>query len=241
MADAFPLCQIPVGRQAVIPEHHLPATTAVWWRLGLFVAVVTSAVVLALTTGVPSAADVQERIADAGWAAPVAFVGIYALVTLAPVPKNALSAVGGLLFGLGQGVALVFAAAMVGALAAFWLGRVLGRSAVERLTNARVRDVDELIARRGLLAVILVRLVPVVPFTAINYAAGLTAVRVRDYTLGTAIGMVPGTIAYVALGAFGTRPAAWPFLAAGFSLLLLTVGGLALARRWRQPRAGVAD
>ncbi len=47
------------------------------------------------------------------------------------------------------------------------------------------------------------RLVPVLPFTAINYAAGLTSVRTRDYTIGTAVGIVPGTVSIVALGTFG--------------------------------------
>lgn len=50
------------------------------------------------------------------------------------------------------------------------------------------------------------RLVPIVPFTAINYTAGLTGVRLRDYTLGTAVGIIPGTVANVALGTCGSTP-----------------------------------
>ncbi len=204
-----------------------------WWRLAVFSGVVVAAVVVALTIDLPSAAQLRGLVTAAGWAAPVSFIGLYALVTLAPVPKNVLSALGGLLFGVTQGVLLVLVAALLGALAAFGLGRVLGRSAVERLTSGRVRDVDDLIARRGLLAVIMVRLVPVIPFTAVNYSAGLTAVRLRDYTLGSAIGMIPGTVAYVTLGTYGATPGSMPFVLAAVALFGLTVGGMVLARRSR--------
>lgn len=110
------------------------------------------------------------------------------------------------------------------------LGRALGRDAVERFTGARVAAIDDLLARRGLLAVLGVRLVPVVPFTAINYVAGLTAVRRRDYALGTALGIIPGTVAYVALGAFGLE-LGWPAWVA-----LGVLGALALVL-WLVSRA----
>jgi len=156
-------------------------------------------------------------------------VGGYVLVTLAPIPKNVLSAAAGLMFGLVTGVLLVWVAALVGALVAFGLGRVLGRDAVERFTSTRVQKVDELIARRGLLAVVVVRLVPVVPFTAINYTVGLTGIRFWHYTAGTAIGIIPGTVAYVALGTYGATPGSWPFLVSAAALVLLSVGGLLAA------------
>lgn len=192
-----------------------------------------AAAVTALTVDVPDAATLRATVAAAGWAAPLVFVGLYALLTLAPLPKNVMSAAAGLLFGLVQGVLLVLLAAVLGALAAFGLGRLLGRAAVERLTSARVEEVDQLLARRGLLAVIAVRLVPVIPFTAINYTAGLTSIRLRDYALGTALGIVPGTVAYVTLGTYGATPGAWPFLASATALVLLTVGGLLAARHHR--------
>jgi uncharacterized membrane protein YdjX (TVP38/TMEM64 family) len=171
----------------------------------------------------------------------VVFVGTYALITLAPVPKNVLSAAAGVMFGLVSGVLLVWVAAVVGALMAFGLGRLLGRDAVERLTSTRVQRVDELIARRGLLAVVVVRLVPVVPFTAINYTAGLTAIRFWHYTVGTAVGIIPGTVAYVALGTYGTTPGSWPFLVSATALVVLSVGGLLAAHRHRSGKKQEMD
>lgn len=200
-------------------------------RGGVFLLILGVAITTAVVVGLPDVATLRTDIAAAGPAGPAVFVLAYAVATLAPVPKNVLSAVAGLLFGLVAGIALVFVAAMLGALTAFWLGRVLGRGAVERLTGARVARVDKLLSRRGVTAVIGVRLVPVVPFTAINYTAGLTAVRLRDYVIGTAVGIVPGTVAYVTLGAYGSEPVSWPFVISAAVLGLLTAAGFIAARR----------
>jgi uncharacterized membrane protein YdjX (TVP38/TMEM64 family) len=199
-------------------------------RLGVFVLLLGAAAVAAATVGVPDLDQLRTDVADAG---PVWFALVYAVATLAPLPKNMLSVAAGLVFGLVAGVVLVLVAAVLGATVAFGLGRVLGREAVERFTGARVARIDAAVRRRGLIAVIGLRLVPVLPFTAINYAAGLTAVRVRDYLLGTAVGIVPGTVAYVALGAYGSTPGEWPFIVAVVLLVALSAGGAVLVRRRR--------
>ncbi|MGQ0573604.1 MAG: TVP38/TMEM64 family protein [Pseudonocardia sp.] len=219
--------------RGVTPEVR-PVGRAVWVRLAVLAVFVAAAVVVAVVVGLPDVESLRADIAAAGPAAPVLFVLLYAVATLAPLPKNVLSTVAGVLFGLVPGVALVLLAALLGAGGAFGLGRLLGRGAVERFTGARVARVDELLRRRGLLAVIGVRLVPVVPFTAVNYAAGLTAVRIRDYALGTALGIIPGTIAFVALGAYGSSPGSWPFVVAVVALVGLTAGGAVVARRSRR-------
>ena len=185
--------------------------------------------------GLPNTEELRAQIAGAGPLAPALFIALYALVSLLPVPKNVFAGLAGVLFGLALGVVVVVVAALVGAAAAFALSRVLGREVVERITGGRVAHVDALLHRRGMLAVIVVRLVPVLPFTAINYAAGLTSVRTRDYAIGTALGILPGTISFVALGAYGTSPGSWPFIVSAAALALLTAGGLFVARRYRQP------
>lgn len=210
---------------------------SVWVRLGLLGAFLAAAVAVAALVGLPDPARLRAGIAATGPAAPALFVLLYALVTLAPLPKNVLGVLAGVLFGLVTGIVVVMCAAMLGALAAFGLGRMLGREAVERITGTRVARVDALLRRRGLLAVLGVRLVPVLPFTPINYAAGLTAVRPRDYVIGTALGMIPGTVAYVALGAYGTSPGSWPFAIAVLGLVALTAAGAAAARRYRRRHA----
>lgn len=214
---------------------------AVWVRLGAFVGLLVVAVI-AVTLAVPDGPQLRETVTAAGPLAPVLFVFLYALATLAPLPKNVLSAVAGLLFGIVAGTVVVLIAALLGAVVAFALGRLLGRAAVERLLGPRVARADALLRRRGLLAILSARLIPVVPFTLINYVAGLSAVGVRDYVVGTALGIVPGTVVFVALGAYGTAPASWPFVLAVAALLVLTLVGGALARRGqRRAKPGTAS
>lgn len=140
-----------------------------------------------------------------------------------------LTAAGGALFGLWAGAGLSLAGALVGAIISFGAGRLLGRDAVDRLIRGRLMRVDALLADHGLSAILVVRLVPLVPFIAINYASGLSGVRFRHYVLGSALGMVPGSLAYAALGAYGTNP--WGLAVAGSALVALVAGGSWWARR----------
>lgn len=200
-----------------------------------FVLFVALAVAVGLIVGVPSLEQVQQAVASWGWAGGAVFVALYAAITLTPAPKNVLSVAAGLIFGFAGALALVYVGALLGAAVAFALGRWLGRDAVERFTGSRVARLDELVRRRGLAAVIGVRLIPVIPFTAINYGAGLTALRRRDYALGTAIGIIPGSAAYVALGAFGLE-LGWPAWVAVGVLGALTLAGAIWAERGRRIR-----
>lgn len=206
----------------------------IWWiRPLLLAALVGAGVVVALTVGVPSVAEIRAVVDGAGPAAPLLYAAVYAGLALTPVPATVLSIAAGVLFGLPLGLAVVMAGATGSAAGAFALSRTLGRGAVERIDNARLRKLDELLRRRGLLAVIGLRLVPLLPFNVLNYACGLAAVRWRDYLVGTVIGILPGATAYVAIGAFGAEPGSLPFLLALGGLGVLSLGGLIVARRRR--------
>ncbi len=200
--------------------------------LVMFVAV---AVAVGVVVPLPTAEQIRAALESWGPLAAITFVLLYGAITLTPAPKNLLSIAAGLVFGFGPGVVLVYLGALVGAAAAFGLGRWLGREAVERRTGARVDALDAVLRRRGLAAVIGVRLIPIIPFTAVNYAAGLTAVRARDYALGTALGIIPGTAAYVALGAYGLE-LQWPAWVAIGVLGALTLAGALGAGRVRAAR-----
>ncbi|MDN5893008.1 MAG: TVP38/TMEM64 family protein [Nocardioides sp.] len=202
---------------------------AVLVKAGALVLILVAAVGLALVLGTPDIAAMRSRVAAAGPAGPILFFALYATLALIPCPKALLTAAGGALFGLWAGAALSLAGALVGALISFGVGRLLGREAVDRLIRGRMARVDTLLADHGLSAVLIVRLVPLVPFLAINYASGLSGVRFRHYAVGSALGMAPGSLAYAALGAYGTNP--WGLAAAGSALVVLIVGGSWGARR----------
>lgn len=205
---------------------------------------VAAVVLVAVTVGLPDRSQLRAEFGSLGVGAGFAFAGLYAAVSLSPLPKTVFTLAAGALFGLAEGLIVVLAGATVGAVAAFSLARLLGRDLVVRLVDARgARGAlfDAALRRHGGRTILIARLIPVVPFTAVNYLSGVTAVRPRDFVLGTAVGIVPATAAYVTVGAYGSRPGSWPVVAALAGLALLTGAGLltVLVRRRRARR--IAD
>ncbi|GAA2383536.1 TVP38/TMEM64 family protein [Dactylosporangium salmoneum] len=204
-------------------------------RVAGLVALLALLVAAAFLVGVPDPQQLRSNVLALGWWAPVAFGALYAAVSLSPLPKTIFTLAAGALFGLAAGVVIVVAGALLGAVAALYLGRLLGRDTVRWLTGGRLDRLDALLTGHGMRAIVVTRLIPIVPFTAVNYLAGLTSVRMRHFIAGTAIGILPTTTAYVTVGAYGRQPGAWPLWAALATLLVLTVGGLA-AERYRRRR-----
>lgn len=202
-----------------------------WLRLALLGVLATGAVVVAITVGVPPLPEIRARVEAAGWAGPLVYAALFAALSLTPAPATVLTVGAGVLFGWPAGVPVALVGALTGAVLGFGATRVLGRASVEGLGGVRRDRLDALLRRRGLLTVIGIRLVPAVPFAIVNAACGLTAVRARDYVLGSAIGMTPGVAVFVAIGAYGAEPGSAPFLLAVASLAVLVGGGAVLARR----------
>ena len=216
-----------------------PSTTRVIWSAAPIAFLLVGVIVAGLFVPTPAISGIQDAVANAGSWAALVFVAGYALITLTAAPKLALSVAAGLIWGLPLGFALAYSGGLIGAALAFMVSRIVGRRAVERLTGARVSRVDALLRERGLLTVIGARLIPVIPFTAVNYAAGLTSVSIRSYALGTAIGVIPGTLAYVTVGAYGVT-LGWPFFVAMAVLGVLAIGGTVVVAR-RQRSGGRGD
>lgn len=136
----------------------------------------------------------------------IVFVGIYIVATVALVPGSVLTLGGGIIFGVLEGSLYVFVGATAGATLAFLIGRYLARSFVAKRIegNDRFRAIDQAVGEAGFQIVLLTRLSPVFPFTLLNYAYGLTQVRLQDYVLAS-VGMIPGTVLYVYIGSlFGS-------------------------------------
>ena len=133
---------------------------------------------------------------------PVIFVGIYVVATVLFIPGSVLTLGAGAVFGVALGSVCVSIAATLGATAAFLVGRYLARDAIARKIekNEKFAAIDHAVADEGWKIVFLTRLSPVFPFTLLNYAFGLTRVRLSHYVLASWIGMMPGTVMYVYLG-----------------------------------------
>jgi uncharacterized membrane protein YdjX (TVP38/TMEM64 family) len=193
----------------------------------LFAALLAAGVLAAVLVDLPDVPALRARLADSGPAGWTALLLGLALATLAPVPRTALSLLAGVL-ALGSGV--------LGAQLGFALARWLGRETVTRLAGRRLAHADALLTRRGTVAVMTGRLIPITPFTVISYAAGLSGIRPRDYVLGSTIGLVPGTVLHVAVGASVGAAGDGP----GLLLSLVPLAAAALAalavHRWRRGR-----
>ncbi|MDQ6917707.1 MAG: VTT domain-containing protein [Pseudomonadota bacterium] len=139
--------------------------------------------------------------ASAGFAqspfSPLAVFAAYFGGGLIMVPVTVMIAVTGIIFGPLLGFAYALIGETLAAIATYFLGRKLGRATVRRVAGKRINDLSRRIAKRGLIAVVLVRVLPVAPFTIINLIAGASHIAFRDFLLGTIIGMAPGTLVLV--------------------------------------------
>ncbi len=187
-------------------DGHPPELEPVAWSRKLWRALLAISGIGALVLlGSQAGAYLQDfaRWVDAlGVWGPVAFMVGYALATVAFIPGSLLTLAAGAIFGIAWGTLYVFLAASVGACAAFLVARYLARGAIEhRLEgNPKFAAIDHAVGNQGLKLVTLLRLSPVFPFNLLNYALGLTRVRLADYALAC-FGMLPGTLLYVYAGA----------------------------------------
>ena len=133
---------------------------------------------------------------------PLIFAGIYVVATVLFVPGSVLTLGAGAVFGVALGSVCVSISATLGATAAFLVGRYLARDAIARKIekHEKFTAIDRVVADEGWKIVFLTPLSPVFPFTLLNYAFGLTGVRLGQYVLAPWIGMMPGTVMYVFLG-----------------------------------------
>lgn len=194
--------------------------------------VVVAVIVVANTVDLPDPESIRTLVSGAGWWGIAGFVVVYAVLSSTPFPASTLTIAAGLLFGLAAGATVVVAAATIGAYLAYWMARALGRGPVARVEWGKLHQLDDMLGRRGLMSVLIVRLIPLFPFSLVNYTAGVSAVKQRDYLVGTMIGIVPGTVGFTALGAYGTSPLSWPFAAALAVVLAVGVGSWLLATRY---------
>jgi len=152
-------------------------------------------------------ADVLGGYLDrVGMWAPVIFILIYAAGICLFLPGTLLTGVGAALFGAYAGFVVVWIGAMLGASAAFYIGRTLGREFAASLIGDKLKKYDDGIERNGFATVLYLRLV-YFPFTPMNFGMGLTRVRFWDYFAGTGLGIIVGTFIFTFF--IGTLKEVW--------------------------------
>lgn len=184
-----------------MPEAAAEPSRGSYAKLAALVAIVGGALWAAQALGLfrftdmPTLAHTVRGLRERPFVAPL-FVLAYALATTLALPGSVLTLAGGAIFGFGLGTLLNWIGASIGATLAFLMARALGLDAVRRILGHRADRLERLADSHGFLTVLRLRLIPIVPFNLLNFAAGLAGVPTRDYVLGTVIGLLPACAVY---------------------------------------------
>lgn len=144
-------------------------------------------------------------LATLGIWAPLVYFVLKTIFTVIGVPATILTVISGAAFGVAWGSVYSIVGATIGSVGAFWIGRYLARDWAQAKFSegGKLAQLDAGLKQNALWYVLSTRLTPLFPFNIVNTLFGLTSVSVKDYTLGTFFGIIPGTIVYVWLGASG--------------------------------------
>lgn len=142
---------------------------------------------------------IQLRTLGELWYSPIIYVLAYSLGVIISFPGLILTLAGGIVFGTIKGTILNVLASNIGAGLSFFIGRYLGRDFAEKLIRGKLKSIDENLGENGLMAILRLRLIPLIPFNIFNYAAGFSKVSYKHYALGSFIGMLPATFIYTFL------------------------------------------
>jgi uncharacterized membrane protein YdjX (TVP38/TMEM64 family) len=208
-----------------------PSRRAALLRLGALAAALAAFVLVFALSGSLSASRVRGWMDGFGAAGPLVFIAVSAALTVVLFPGPVLAAASGLLFGTALGTPVSICAATLGATLAFSLSRWWARDAVVALAGPRLRALRAWVGRRGFLTVLYARIAPGVPYTLVNYAAGLTPVALRSFVGATALGVAPRAFAYTALGGSLGDLGSPEAVAAVAVLVVMALAGLVLGRR----------
>ncbi len=195
--------------------------------------------VAALVVAVVGIDDAGQRLRDAAdtrWGV-VAFVVAYVAAVVILVPGTVGAVAAGVVFGFRLGFPIALLSATIGATGAFLIARWLGRPGVQRLLGSRLHTIDRWVGGNDFVAVVVLRLMPIVPFNGLNYAAGLAPIRLSRYVPASLIGMLPGTALVTFAAAEADDPTGVRFLAAMTGVTLATIASIVFSRRLRSADA----
>lgn len=199
-------------------------------RLALLGLVIAAAFVAVTVAGI-GPADVREWVTEAGALGPLLFVLAGGALGLALFPGQVTATAAGALFGAVAGTPIALLAALLAAAASLLVARRIGAEALLALLSPRARRWRTWVTEHGFGAVLASRLAPGVPSGIVNYLAGVAGIGVRAFLAAVALGALPKTIAYVALGGALDDPWSLRGLAALALYAAAALGGVLVARR----------
>ena len=189
------------------PDEFLPETTRRraapgLLRLAMILACLAALAIVWRSTPLVHVFDPQdlslwaESLTDSPFA-PLWVVGGYILGSVLLAPVTLLIVATGATFGPALGFFYSLFGSLVSALFTYGLGRLVGRAVVCRIAGSRLGDIQRQVSRHGFISMLLARIVPIAPFAVVNMVAGAAQIRLRDFLLGTVVGMSPGIFGIV--------------------------------------------
>jgi uncharacterized membrane protein YdjX (TVP38/TMEM64 family) len=174
-----------------------------------------------------TAEGIKEYISSYGAFGPIVYMIMFSVI-----PSGSIIAIaGGMAFGMYLGTLYTTIGAVLGATTAYYISRFLGRDAVEKLLKGKLQSFEDGVEKRGFQLILLLRLIPIIPFNVISYGAGLTKIKYTDYLLATMIGIIPGVIVFTNLGDKALDLGSPQFSLAIGMLLALTLGSWFLKKK----------
>ncbi len=176
--------------------------------------------------------ELEGLLSRLGKGAPIAYMGLWAILPVFFFPVPILALAGGLLFGLFWGSLYTFLGAILNCSLMFLIARFIGREQVKQLIQKKLspqwqKRLETAGGRQGFLLLIILRLIPAVPYNLINYTFGLTEMTFGAYMIASAVGIIPGTLAFINIGDKAldvNSPSFW--LAIALMVLLLVTTSL---------------
>jgi uncharacterized membrane protein YdjX (TVP38/TMEM64 family) len=176
--------------------------SAPWAKLLLLLVIILAAVVASRFVSRDQIATVMDRARNVG---PLGYIGLicaYGFWCALGLPGSIPSLAAAATFGFSRALFIAYLGANLGSLIGFLVSRYLARDWFSEVVGKHkaLAQINSAVAESGWKIVMITRLPPISPFSIVNYAYGLTPVRLRDYLIGTAVGIIPGTTAYIYLG-----------------------------------------
>lgn len=215
-----------------------------WWvRLTLIATVIFTAVYLIVSRVASdfTAQDVIVLLREYGetWWGPAIFIGAYAICNLTFLPTQPLAIAATVVWGWQGGAALELVAASLGSLPPYYLARFTSREWLERVAARHLVWIERF-QQQEFTTLLALRFIPLVPYTPLNFVAGVAQIRPIPYLLATVIGVTPATVIFAYLvdsivaGLISPRDAALRIIAAGFAFASLTVITSIMLRRMKR-------
>jgi uncharacterized membrane protein YdjX (TVP38/TMEM64 family) len=176
----------------------------------------------------PTAEGLKEYIASFGVGGPFVYMVMFSVIPAGSV----IAIAGGMAFGMYLGTLYTIIGAIIGATVAFYISRLLGMGAVEKLIKSKMLKFEDGIENSGFLIILIMRLIPLIPFNVISFGAGFTRIKYIDYMLATMIGIIPGVLVFTNLGDKALDVKSPEFLLAVGILAFMVIVSVLLKRRF---------